>query len=210
MRVGIFGGTFNPIHIGHIRGAISAYEAFKLDKIIFMPTGIPPHKKDDVAPAEYRYQMVQLAISDIDYLQVSRMEIDSNRVNYTIDTILELKQAYNSDELFFIVGTDAFFYLDLWKDYKKLIKLVSFILMRRPEYDIKPIIKKYESIIEFLNIEDSFKKDNNDTSIYIYTPPAFDISSSMVRKKIKEGKTVTYIIPEKVEKFIKEKGLYKL
>ncbi len=208
MKIGIFGGTFNPVHIGHIRGAISVYEAFKLDKVIFMPTGIPPHKKDDVAPAEYRYEMVLLSIEGIDNFYVSKIEIDSNRVNYTIDSIKILKRKYEGDDLFFVVGTDAFFYFELWKDYKELMKLTSFILMRRPEYDVSQIIQKYEKVIEFVRVGEKFTDTPKTKCAYIYTPPAFDISSSMIRNKIKKGETIRYLVPEKVENFIKERGLY--
>ncbi len=175
-----------------------------------MPTGIPPHKKDDVAPAEYRYEMLLLSIDGLENFYVSRMEIDSNRVNYTIDTIKELKKEYKNDEMFFVVGTDAFFYLELWKDYKQLIDMVSFILMRRPEYNVSRIIAKYKNTIEFVNVENRFEGAAQEKHTYIYTPPAFDISSSMVRGKIKNGETIRYLVPEKVENFINEKGLYKI
>ncbi len=209
MKIGIFGGTFNPIHIGHIRGAISVYETFELNRVIFIPTGIPPHKKNDVACAEHRYEMVKLSIANIDNFCVSRMEIDSNRVNYTIDTINLLKEQYKQDKLFFVVGTDAFYYFDLWKDYKKLIEKTSFILMRRPEYDITPIINKYGHMFEFENAADYLPVKIKRGRVYIYTPPAFDISSSMIREKIRKGQTIRYLVTEKVENFIKEKGLYK-
>jgi len=210
VRIGVFGGTFNPVHIGHIRGAISVYEAFALDRVLFMPTGIPPHKKDDVAPADYRYEMLLLAVEGLDNFYVSKMEIDSNRVNYTIDTINELKREYQDDEMFFVVGTDAFFYLELWKDYEQLIDMVSFILMRRPEYNVSRIIAKYKNTIKFINVDNRFEGEAQRKHTYIYTPPAFDISSSMVRSKIKNKETIRYLVPEKVENFIKEKGLYKI
>ncbi len=210
MKIGIFGGTFNPVHIGHIRGAISVYETFNLDKVVFMPTGIPPHKKDDVAPAEYRYEMLSMAIEDIKNFYVSRMEIDSNKVNYTIDTIKAFKSQYEKDDIFFVVGTDAFFYFELWKDYKSLLELTSFIIMRRPEYDTGPIISKYRNIIEFINADKRFYIKAKRQCAYIYTPPAFDISSSMIRTKIKQGGIIRYLVPEKVENFIRKKGLYKI
>jgi nicotinate-nucleotide adenylyltransferase len=210
MKIGIFGGTFNPVHTGHIRGAISVYETFGLDKVIFIPTGIPPHKKDNVAAAEYRYQMLKLAVDDIDNFDVSRIEIDSNIVNYTIDTVKTLKQTLSQDELFFMVGTDAFFYLDLWKDYRNLIELVSFILMKRPEFDTTPIVNKYKNILNFFDVDDKIKYNAKSGFVYIYAPPAFDISSSMIREKLKQGAIVRYLVPEKVEEFIQRKGLYRI
>ncbi len=209
MRIGILGGTFNPIHIGHIRGAISTYETFLLDRMIFLPTGIPPHKKDDVANAEYRYEMVKLSIDGLDFCEVSRHEIDSNKVNYTIDSVRYFKNLYPEDELFFIVGTDAFYYLSSWKEYKDLIELVSFIVVRRPEYDTQIILNKYRNIVNFQEVKKKAEYSAKPKTVYIYTPPAFDVSSSAVRDKIKRDECIKYLVPEKVEKFIVEKGLYR-
>lgn len=209
MRIGILGGTFNPIHIGHIRGAISTYETFLLDRMIFLPTGIPPHKKDDVANAEYRYEMVKLSIDGLDFCEVSRHEIDSNKVNYTIDSVRYFKNLYPEDELFFIVGTDAFYYLSSWKEYKDLIELVSFIVVRRPEYDTQIILNKYRNIVNFQEVKEKAEYSAKPKTVYIYTPPAFDVSSSAVRDKIKRDECIKYLVPEKVEKFIVEKGLYR-
>jgi len=209
VRIGILGGTFNPIHIGHIRGAISTYETFLLDKLIFLPTGIPPHKKDDVANAEYRYEMIRLSIEDLQFCEVSRYEVDLNKVNYTIDSIEHFKKRFPKDELFFIVGTDAFYYLSSWKNYKRLVELIAFIVVRRPEYETKIILKKYENMIKFHHIDIKAKHPAKPKTVYIYTPPAFDVSSSMIRNKIKRGECIKYLVPEKVEKFIFEKGLYR-
>ncbi len=209
MRIGILGGTFNPIHIGHIRGAISTYETFLLDKMIFLPTGIPPHKKDDVANAEYRYEMIRLTIEELDFCDVSRYEIDLNRVNYTIDSVRHFRKLYPDNELFFIVGTDAFYYLSSWKQYKELIELITFIVVRRPEYETSIILNKYKNVVDFKEIESKERYRAEPRRVYIYTPPAFDVSSSMIRDKIKKGECIKYLVPEKVEKFIFEKGLYR-
>ncbi len=209
MRIGFLGGTFNPVHIGHIRGAISVYETFMLDKAIFIPTGIPPHKKNDVANATYRLQMLKLAIERIDFIEVSSIEIDANKVNYTVDTIEQLKELYKNDEIFFIVGTDAFYYLSSWKNYKKLLELITFIVVKRPEYDTSIILEKYKDIITFVEVDQKNNYPAKKGLVYIYTPPAFDVSSSMIREKIKKGECITYLVPEKVENFIMEKGLYR-
>ena len=209
MRIGILGGTFNPIHIGHIRGAISTYETFLLDKMIFLPTGIPPHKKDDVANAEYRYEMIRLTIEELDFCDVSRYEIDLNRVNYTIDSVRHFRKLYPNNELFFIVGTDAFYYLSSWKQYRELIELITFIVVRRPEYETSIILNKYKNVVDFKEIESKERYRAEPRRVYIYTPPAFDVSSSMIRDKIKKGECIKYLVPEKVEKFIFEKGLYR-
>jgi len=210
VRIGIFGGTFNPIHIAHIRSAVSVYETFMLDKIIFVPTGIPPHKKKSVADKVLRYKMVEMAIEGIDFFDISRIEIDKNSINYSIETVQSLKKQYVNDNLFFIVGTDAFYCLDSWKDHINLTKMISFILMRRPEYNLKPIIDKYQNELNFQEVKECKKYEFKKQAVYVHTPEAFDISSSMIRERIKENKNIRYLVPERVENFIKERGMYKI
>ncbi len=211
MKIGIFGGTFNPIHIGHIRGAISVFEIFGLDKVVFIPTGIPPHKKDAVIDAQDRYEMVRLALEGLNSFEVSSIEIDKHAVNYTVDTIEEIKSGLDSnDEIFFLVGTDAFYYLNSWKDYDRLANLVTFVLMKRPEYNLEPIVKKYKDMLEFLVVKDKGEYEAIGRQVFVYEPPAFDVSSSMIRQKIVNGDIIRYLVPESVEEFIKRKGLYRL
>ena len=209
MRIGFFGGTFNPIHIGHLRSCIDVYETFMLDKIIFIPTGIPPHKNKDIVDAEYRYEMVKLAADEISFFDVSRIEIDTKNVNYTIDTFNKLSKIYNKDELFYIVGTDAFLSIDTWKEYKQLLKYMTFIIMKRPEYDLSNIFIKYKNMIEFKNADETKIYPAYKNTAYIDKLPAFDVSSSDIRKRIREGKNIMYLTPNSVINFIKAKGLYK-
>ncbi|WP_025270417.1 nicotinate-nucleotide adenylyltransferase [Hippea sp. KM1] len=209
MRIAIFGGSFNPIHIGHLRGAISVYETFKLNKVVFMPAGNPPHKKVEQTTPQQRYQMVKLATEGLDFFEVSRLEIDKKGINYTIETVYEFKESHPSDELFFIVGTDAFYQLDSWKNHRELVGLITFILIKRPEYDTSAILKKYSSIVNFERIEKEGAYSAKKNTVYIYTPPAFDVSSSMIRKKIKNSECIRYLVPESVEKFIEKEGLYR-
>lgn len=209
MRIGFFGGTFNPVHIGHLRSCIDVYETFMLDKIIFIPTGIPPHKNSNIVTAEYRYNMVKLATNEIDFFDVSRIEIDSKNINYTIDTFNKLKKIYNRDELFYIMGTDAFLSIDTWKEYKQLLKYMTFIIMKRPEYDLSSIFIKYKNMIKFKNIDEPKIYPAYENTAYIDKLPAFDVASSGIRRRIREGKNIMYLTPNDVINFIKAKGLYK-
>ncbi|AEA33264.1 nicotinate-nucleotide adenylyltransferase [Hippea maritima] len=209
MRIAIFGGSFNPIHIGHLRGAISVYETFLLNKVVFMPAGNPPHKRVEQTTPQQRYQMVKLATEGMDFFEVSRLEIDKKDVNYTIETVYEFRKDHLNDELFFIVGTDAFYQLDSWKNHKELVGAITFILIKRPEYNTSAILEKYSDIVDFKRVEKKGEYKAEKNTVYIYTPPAFDVSSSIIRNKIKQGECIRYLLPEKVEKFIKEKGLYR-
>jgi len=188
MKIGILGGTFNPIHIGHLILAEEVREKLGFDKIIFMPTNLAPHKDNaDIVSAEDRYKMAKLAIKTNKYFSVSDIEIKREGRSYTIDTLKEVKRTHPEDELYFIIGSDLLKYLDDWKDLKEIIKMVSFIVATRPGYPLEEIPS------------------------YISTIPirAVDISGFEIRKAIKENKSFRYLVPEAVFDYVKEKRLYK-
>lgn len=168
MKIGILGGTFNPIHIGHLILAEEAREKLGLDKVIFVPAYLPPHKDNsDIAQASSRFEMANLAINGNEYFSVSDIEIKRNGRSYTIDTLREFKKAYPQDDLFFIIGSDLLTYLDEWKDLKEIIKMVKFVAATRPGYPLESIPS------------------------YIQTIPirAVDISGFEIRRCVKEDKS---------------------
>jgi nicotinate-nucleotide adenylyltransferase len=188
MKIGILGGTFNPVHIGHLILAEEAREKLGLEKIIFVPANLPPHKDNgDIAAAEKRLKMLKLAIKGNKYLGVSDTEIKRQGRSYTIDTIKEFKQKYPADELYFIIGSDLLKYLDEWKDLSEINKLVKFIAATRPGYPLENI----PAYIQTVGIR------------------AVDVSGFEVRRCIKENKSFRYLVPETVFKYINKKRLYK-
>ncbi len=188
MKIGILGGTFNPVHIGHLILAEEVREKIKLDKVIFVPTYLPPHKDNsDIAPASARMAMVKLAIKGNRYFLASDMEIKRDGRSYTIDTLKEFKSIYPQDELYFIIGSDLLKYLDDWKDLDEIIKMVKFIVATRPGYPLE----KIPSHISTIPIR------------------AVDISGFEIRKAIKENKSFRYLVPESVLKYIDKKRLYR-
>lgn len=188
MKIGILGGTFNPIHIGHLILAEEAREKLKLDKIIFVPTYYPPHKNNsDIAPAMHRYKMINLSIKGNKYFSVSDVEIKRDGKSYTIDTLKELKKKYPGDKLYFIIGSDLLKYLDDWKDLNEIIKLVNFFVATRPGY----ALDKIPSQISTIPIR------------------AVDISGFEIRKAIEKNKSFRYLVPETVFRYIKKRNLYK-
>lgn len=188
MKIGILGGTFNPIHIGHLILAEEAREKLGLDKVIFVPTFLPPHKDNsNIAPASDRLTMIKLAIEGNKYFIVSDLEIKRNGRSYTIDTIKEFKDKFGSDDLYFIIGSDLLKYLEEWKDLNEIIKIVKFIAATRPGYPLE----KIPSYINTLPIR------------------AVDISAFEIRECVKENKSFRYLLPERVYKYIKKRGLYK-
>jgi nicotinate-nucleotide adenylyltransferase len=187
MKIGILGGTFNPIHTGHLILAEEAREKLGLDKVIFVPAFLPPHKDDSgIAPARMRLEMVKLAIKGNRFFAVSDIEIIRNGRSYTIDTLKELRDRFAGDELYFIVGSDLLKYLDVWKDLNEIVKMVKFICATRPGYPLEKIPN------------------------YIATLPirAVDISAFEVRSAIKDGRSFRYLVPDKVFDYINRKRLY--
>jgi nicotinate-nucleotide adenylyltransferase len=188
MKIGILGGTFNPIHLGHLILAEEAMHKLNLDKIIFVPTYLPPHKDNsDIAPAKDRFKMVKLAIKDNRRFSVSDIEIKRKGKSYTIDTIKEFKKIYPQDELYFICGSDLLNYLDSWKDLDEVLKLINFIVATRPGYPLD----KIPAHIQRIDIR------------------AIDISGFAIRQAIKNKKPFRYLLPEAVYRYINKKGLYR-
>ena len=188
MKIGILGGTFNPVHIGHLILAEEAREKLGLDRVIFVPTYLPPHKgNSDIAPARERLAMVKIAIRGNKNFLASDIEIKRDGRSYTIDTIKEFKKRYPGDELYFIIGSDLLKYLDEWKDLSEIIRMVEFIVATRPGY----ALEKIPSYIKTLPIR------------------AVDVSAYEIRECIKENKSFRYLVPEGTFDYINKKGLYK-
>lgn len=187
MKIGILGGTFNPIHIGHLILAEEVREKLGLDKVIFVPAYLPPHKDNsDIAAAGARFAMLELAIKGNRYFSVSDAEIKRDGRSYTIDTVREFKKTYPADELYFITGSDLLKYLDEWKDLGEIIKMVKFIVGTRPGYPLE----KIPSYISTVAIR------------------AVDVSAFEIRACIKGNKSFRYLVPEAVYKYIAKKKLY--
>jgi nicotinate-nucleotide adenylyltransferase len=194
-RLGIIGGTFDPIHCGHLSIAKSVRALFSLEKVIFVPSHCPPHKSiTDIAPVKHRFAMVQLAIADYPYFAASRIEIDRNCPTYAGDTIQEFKKIYANEELYFITGLDALLTI-LNRDHSKTYPgICQFIAAARPGYDTENIKKGIpEEFMPYVSIV-------NDLSV--------EISSTDVRRKIRTGEPADHMVPPVVIDYIKRWNLY--
>lgn len=197
-KYGIFGGSFDPIHYGHLMICEYIKEEMGLDKVIFIPTGNPPHKDLGVS-AEDRYEMVRIAISPNPDFEISDIETTRVNLSYTVDTIRELKKIYKEEKLYFLIGLDSLFQLKTWKKIGDLSQEIEFVVALRPGYIDK----------EEINNEIDFLRENFGTKINLIKTPLYEISSTDLRDRIHEGKSLRYLIPKKVLDYIEESGFYK-
>ena len=189
-KVGIFGGTFDPIHHGHLITAQSVREIRNLDKIIFIPSFISPHKSDVISVSpEHRLKMLQLAVEGVDFFEVSDYEINREGISYTIDTLKEFKKKY--DELEFIIGYDNIFKFHSWKEPDQIMSLTKVLVLERKSSKPHPFDDKYV-----------------EQAIFVETR-GIEISATDIRKRVKQGMPIHYLVPEKVKKYIYSFNLYK-
>jgi nicotinate-nucleotide adenylyltransferase len=191
-KYGVMGGTFDPIHLGHLAAANEAGHAFSLDEVVFVPTGQPWQKGDRrLAPAEDRYAMTVIATASNPRFSVSRIEIDRPGETFTIDTARELRSQFGADaEIFLIVGADTLSRLRTWRDPEELLSLVRFIGLSRRGHQLA---------------ENSLGADQ----FALLEMPALEVSSTVVRARIKTGMPVSYLVPDGVVQYIAKRGLYR-
>jgi nicotinate-nucleotide adenylyltransferase len=197
-KYGIMGGTFNPIHLAHLYIAYEAKEQLNLDKVIFMPAGNPPHKKNTIIDAKFRYEMVRKAIEGYEGFEINSYEIEKNGYSYTYETLQYLKKQDDNVEVFFIAGADSLMAIEKWSNTDLVLNNCTFVAFNRGEYN--------KSILE----EQKYKLEKKyDAKIVILNVTDIDISSSMIRERIANGKRVDFFLPEEVKKYISENKLYR-
>lgn len=194
-RVGIMGGTFDPIHHGHLVAAEESHYALELDRVVFVPAGRPWQKRADLTPAELRFQMVKLATDGNPAFEVSAMEIEREGPTYTVDTLRDFRARCDPGvALFFITGADAILEILTWKEPDEALDLATFVAVSRPGYDIGrldrlgPAVKGRVVTLEI---------------------PALAISSTGIRRRVAEGRPIRYLVPDTVVRFVDEHALYR-
>jgi nicotinate-nucleotide adenylyltransferase len=189
-RIGIMGGTFDPIHHGHLVAASEVAALYDLDEVIFVPTGAPWQKSDrQVSPAEHRYLMTVIATASNPRFWVSRVDIDRDGPTYTIDTIRDIAEQRPGAQLYFITGADVMAQILSWKDAPELLQRATFVGVTRPGYDLSDAHLPVDSAI-------------------LLDVPAMAISSSDVRRRVREGRPVWYLVPDGVVQYISKHRLY--
>ncbi len=215
-RIGILGGTFNPIHLGHLAAAEEISDRLMLDQVIFITSFLPPHKQEEEMPsAGQRHEMVRLAIAGNPRFTLSDTEIRRGGRSYTIDTIDELRRNHEDAELYFITGLDSFLEIRTWKEWQRLLKLCTFVVLSREGARFRELAG-----LGLVNVSDEdlralderTKKDlcirTGDVSLVLATIPCYEISSTDIRDRVRKGRSIKYLLPGPVEAYIIEKRFY--
>jgi nicotinate-nucleotide adenylyltransferase len=200
VRYAIMGGTFDPIHFGHLAAAETVRQKLNCQKVIFIPLGNPPHKKNRVlSDSNHRYTMTVLATNSNPYFEVSGIEVNRDGYTYTLNTITELNNYYGNDvELLFIIGADALLEIETWYKAEELLKLCSFVAVTRPGYDKSMLEQK------LLYLQSKYNSE-----LHIIDVPGLNISSTEIRERIKADASIRYLVPEAVEQYIFKHGLFR-
>lgn len=214
MNIGLLGGTFNPIHYGHLRLAEEVREAMGLDKVLFVPAFIPPHKPDEkITPAGKRLEMVRLAIRDNPGFESSDIEIKRGDRSYTVVTLRELKERGPKElSVSLIIGTDSFNDITTWCEYEEIFELSGLVVVERPGYPVKKIA---EVVPEGLARKFRYERDNDSyvssygTAVTYLKTTLMEISSSGIRERVRAGLSIRYLLPGAVADYIEEEGLYR-
>jgi nicotinate-nucleotide adenylyltransferase len=201
MRVGIFGGTFDPIHLGHLILAENCREQGRLDEVWFIPAAAPPHKLDRVVtPFERRVEMLRLALAGNSPFRINELEKDRPGPSFTVDTLAELRRQYPSHEYLLLIGSDTLADLPTWREPARIVEMAGLLIWLRPSYP--PLTS--EQLQAALGLSPQIV-----VSLQIVDGPLVDISSCDLRRRAAEGRTLRYIVPRAVEQYILEKRLYR-
>jgi nicotinate-nucleotide adenylyltransferase len=212
VRVGIFGGTFNPIHFGHLRSAEEIREALTLNHTYFVPSAIPPHKeRTDLVSAHHRLRMVELAVADHPFFSPSAVELERSGKSFSVDTIRHFLTSLSPAALYFIMGLDAFREIHTWKDYPTIFSLCHVIVTSRPGCPEVPLTQLIPVALRGEFCYDPIARRCMHTSGYAlaFCPiTGLDISASAIRQRIQQGKSIRYLVPRQVEEYIAAHRLY--
>lgn len=212
MKTGILGGTFNPIHNAHLRIAEEARDRFALDRVIFIPAALPPHKPTvgELSFAD-RLEMVRLAVADNPHFAASDLEKVRGGRSYSIDTLRTLHQEHPGDEFYFIIGGDSFRDISTWHDYASIFSLCHLVAVQRPRATFESLAKALPVAIanEFCYNEPAkMLTHSSGCNVYALHGVLLDISSSHIRALVRAGRSIRYLVPEAVEQYIQEQRLY--
>ena len=199
-KIAVMGGTFDPIHFGHLAAAEAVRTELNLEKVLFLPAGRPAHKQNQIiTEPKSRFIMTALAVANNPNFEASSLEIERPGTTYTIETIKQLITIYGSEaEIYFIIGADSVFELPSWYKVRELLRICKIVVVTRPGFDNEVLEQKINELTEEYNGD-----------IYLIEIPSLEISSTDIRDRIKTGKSIKYLLPESVESYIKENDIYR-
>ncbi len=217
MRIGLIGGSFDPVHSGHLRAAEEISEKLELDEVVFIPTLVSPHKSSEtMASSSHRLNMLNISVKGNPRFRVSDMELRREPPSYTIDTLRSLKQSGPENGYYFIMGCELFMEIDTWKDFAELFNYSSFVVFRRPGYDLADSTGPIP-----LALENDFRYSYSDRGMDVFAHKSSNelffvdiagirVSSTEIRNLARHGSSLRYLVASEVEEYIAENGLYQL
>ena len=213
LRLGILGGTFDPVHLGHLRAAEEAMEFLGLDGVNFVPAAVPPHKQEkNILPFESRWRMLQLAVGGNPRFHLSDMELRMHGKSYTVNSLRQFRRENPGAELFFLVGCDAFLEMDTWREYREIFGLAGIVVLCRPGCNQDEILTfatgKVSGLYETVPGTGQIRHPEL-CSIYNLLNTRMDISSTRIRELAAEGQSIRYLVPDDVWSYIGENSLYR-
>ena len=216
-RIGVLGGTLDPIHLGHLDAALAAKEALRLDRILVIPAHIPPHRARPVSSAFHRFAMAAIAVNGLDGFAVSDIELTSPSPSYTADTLVHVQQrlAVSASQIFFIIGADAFAEIETWSRYPDVLDLAQFVVISRPGTALTSLRSRLPALRDRMRLPigaavrpHEGASDPYATTIFLVDAPTTDVSSTEIRRRMASGLPLHGLVPPGVEHHIKQHGLY--
>lgn len=214
-RIGIMGGTFNPVHLGHLAAAEEVRDRLRLDQVLFIPAYLPPHKDEQLASAAQRLEMVRLAVAGNPGFKASDLELKRGGRSFTVDTLSELASSHPGAELFFITGLDTFLEIRTWKDWEHLLSLCAFVVLSREGSRFAdlvrlPFLAAARAELDALDAgaTQGATVSGGRARVFLERIPAYEISSTDIRSRVRQRRTVKYLLPDAVERYIIENRLY--
>lgn len=207
-RLAVFGGTFDPVHIGHLRSALEVAQALKLDKVRLVPNALPPHRAAPNVNAQQRLRMVELAIANEPLLSVDARELKRDKPSWTIDTLISLRQELaQQDQLFFVLGWDAFCGLPSWHRWTELLEHCHLLVLQRPDVQVE-VPAAVQELVDSKAVAKWQNIVNPAGSVVFLQQTPLAVSATQIRKLLGEGKNIRYLVPDTVFEFIQTQGLY--
>jgi nicotinate-nucleotide adenylyltransferase len=208
-RIGILGGTFDPVHLGHVETALAAARALALDRVLVLPSGVPPHRRPPLASRFHRFAMTALAVTGVDPLIASDLEIGETGSSYSYDTLARLHAAgFDASQLHFITGADAFAEIATWSRYPEVLDMANFVVVSRPGCNASELPARLPTLGSRMTTAVAGASVRRHGRIVLVDSPTPDVSSTEIRRRLETGRAIAGLVPELVATYIEQHGLY--